>query len=154
MEGCSRYGYAIEGRGVTADTVAAYERGEDGIHFEKYRGNPCWNRAEGTFEANQFRDPKVWKRGRLTTWYAALRWKGQVPALLFNQRYIPLIFFNVLAGELRGVGAECPNHPWGQHNTARQWVQGTTSVYLWQILIMGTGTPKQSLYISGEIDWD
>ena len=40
---------------------------EDGIHFQKYEGNPILSKCPEGMRQNDFRDTKVWKRGK--KWY-------------------------------------------------------------------------------------
>ena len=51
-------GTANKGRGYEQTQCIAYS--EDGIHFEKYEGNPVLTAPEGILP-DMFRDPKVWK---------------------------------------------------------------------------------------------
>ena len=51
-------GVINEGRGFEQTQCIAYS--EDGIHFEKYAGNPVLTAPENV-APHQFRDPKVWK---------------------------------------------------------------------------------------------
>ena len=37
---------------------------EDGIHFTKYEGNPILSQCPDGMRQNDFRDTKVWKRGK------------------------------------------------------------------------------------------
>ena len=55
-------GVTNEGRGFEQVQCIAYS--EDGVHFEKYEGNPVLTPPEGV-PSHQFRDPKVWKHGDL-----------------------------------------------------------------------------------------
>ena len=52
-------GTTNRGRGFEQTQCVAYS--EDGIHFEKYEGNPVLTAPEGV-PTYQFRDPKVWTR--------------------------------------------------------------------------------------------
>ena len=51
-------GVTNEGNGYEQVQCIAYS--EDGIHFEKYEGNPVLTAPEG-IPTDMFRDPKVWK---------------------------------------------------------------------------------------------
>ena len=57
-------GTANNGEGFEQTQCIAYS--EDGIHFEKYEGNPVLTAPEG-IPTDFFRDPKVWKH---IIWYA------------------------------------------------------------------------------------
>lgn len=148
-------GTANEGRGFEQTQCIAYS--EDGIHFEKYAGNPVLTAPEGVPE-NQFRDPKVWKHN--DTYYmvcgASCDNKGQ--ALLYRSAdMFHWEFFNVLA-ESRGEWGymwECPDF----YRIRDKYVltfspMGAgerTAVYLVGDFDYETG--KFSYHVNGEIDW-
>ena len=46
---------------------SALATAEDGIHFQKYEGNPILSKCPEGMRQNDFRDTKVWKRGK--KWY-------------------------------------------------------------------------------------
>ena len=102
-------GATNEGKGNEQTQCIAYS--EDGIHFEKYAGNPVLTAPEGV-PTDCFRDPKVWKHE--DTYYmvcgASRDNKGQ--ALLYRSKdMIHWTYFNVLA-ESRGEWGymwECPD---------------------------------------------
>ena len=90
---------ANEGRGVEQTQCIAYSK--DGIHFEKYHGNPVLTAPEG-IEANQFRDPKVWKHEDTYYMVCGASRDGKGQALLYQSKdMLHWTFFNVLA-ESRG----------------------------------------------------
>lgn len=148
-------GTTNEGKGFEQTQCIAYS--EDGIHFEKYEGNPVITASEGV-STDLFRDPKVWKHG--DTYYmvcgAGCNNKGQ--ALLYHSKdMFHWTFFNVLA-ESRGEWGymwECPDfYPMGDKYVLTFSPMGAgehTSVYLVGDFDYDTG--KFSYYISGEIDW-
>lgn len=146
---------ANEGRGVEQTQCIAYS--EDGIHFEKYHGNPVLTAPEG-IEANQFRDPKVWKHEDTYYMVCGASRDGKGLALLYQSKdMLHWTFFNVLA-ESRGEWGymwECPDfYPMGDKYVLMFSPMGSgdhTSVYLAGDFDYGTGT--FSHYISGEIDW-
>ena len=102
-------GVTNDGNGFEQTQCIAYS--EDGIHFEKYAGNPVVTAPKGV-SPELFRDPKVWKHG--DTFYmvcgASCDNKGQ--ALLYrSEDMFHWSFFNVLA-ESRGEWGfmwECPD---------------------------------------------
>ena len=130
---------------------------EDGIHFEKYAGNPVLIAPEGV-PTDCFRDPKVWKHE--DTYYmvcgASRDNKGQ--ALLYRSKdMIHWTYFNVLA-ESRGEWGymwECPDfYPMGDKYVLTFSPMGAgehTSVYLVGDFDYLTG--KFCCHVSGEIDW-
>ena len=146
---------ANEGRGVEQTQCIAYSK--DGIHFEKYHGNPVLTAPEG-IEANQFRDPKVWKHEDTYYMVCGASREGKGQALLYQSKdMLHWTFFNVLA-ESRGEWGymwECPDfYPMGDKYVLMFSPMGSgdhTSVYLAGDFDYGTGT--FSHYISGEIDW-
>lgn len=148
-------GATNEGKGNEQTQCIAYS--EDGIHFEKYAGNPVLTAPEGV-PTDCFRDPKVWKHE--DTYYmvcgASRDNKGQ--ALLYRSKdMIHWTFFNVLA-ESRGEWGymwECPDfYPMGDKYVLTFSPMGAgehTSVYLVGDFDYLTG--KFCCHVSGEIDW-
>lgn len=148
-------GAANEGNGVEQTQCIAYS--EDGIHFEKYIGNPVLTAPEG-IPADQFRDPKIWKHE--DTYYmvcgASRDHKGQ--ALLYrSDDLFHWTFFNVLA-ESRGEWGnmwECPDfYQLGDQYVLTFSPMGAgdhTAVYMTGDFDYETG--KFQSRVSGEIDW-
>ena len=148
-------GATNEGKGNEQTQCIAYS--EDGIHFEKYAGNPVLIAPEGV-PTDCFRDPKVWKHE--DTYYmvcgASRDNKGQ--ALLYRSKdMIHWTYFNVLA-ESRGEWGymwECPDfYPMGDKYVLTFSPMGAgehTSVYLVGDFDYLTG--KFCCHVSGEIDW-
>lgn len=148
-------GATNEGKGNEQTQCIAYS--EDGIHFEKYAGNPVLTAPEGV-PTDCFRDPKVWKHE--DTYYmvcgASRENKGQ--ALLYRSKdMIHWTYFNVLA-ESRGEWGymwECPDfYPMGDKYVLTFSPMGAgehTSVYLVGDFDYLTG--KFCCHVSGEIDW-
>ena len=148
-------GATNEGKGNEQTQCIAYS--EDGIHFEKYAGNPVLTAPEGV-PTDCFRDPKVWKHE--DTYYMACGAsrdnKGQ--ALLYRSKdMIHWTYFNVLA-ESRGEWGymwECPDfYPMGDKYVLTFSPMGAgehTSVYLVGDFDYLTG--KFCCHVSGEIDW-
>jgi len=148
-------GTANEGKGFEQTQCIAYS--EDGIHFEKYEGNPVLTAPEG-ISTDQFRDPKVWKHEDTYYMVCAASRDNNGQALLYrSQDMFHWTFFNVLA-ESRGKWGymwECPDFfPMGDKYVltfSPMRVGGHTSVYLVGDFDYGTG--KFHYHISGEIDW-
>lgn len=148
-------GTTNEGKGFEQTQCIAYS--EDGIHFEKYEGNPVLTAPEGV-PTDMFRDPKVWKHE--DTYYmvcgASRDNKGQ--ALLYQSKdMFHWTFFNVLA-ESRGEWGymwECPDfYPVGDKYVLMFSPMGSgehTSVYLVGDFDYETG--KFNYHVTSEIDW-
>lgn len=148
-------GTTNEGNGFEQTQCIAYS--DDGIHFEKYEGNPVITAPEGILP-DQFRDPKVWKNE--DTYYmvcgASRDHKGL--ALLYKSNdMLHWSFFNVLA-ESRGEWGymwECPDFfPIGDKYVLTFSPMGSgdhTAVYLVGDFDYGTG--KFNYHVSQEIDW-
>lgn len=148
-------GTTNEGKGFEQAQCVAWS--EDGIHFEKYDGNPVITAPEG-IPTDFFRDPKVWKHE--DTYYMVLgaskNKMGQ--ALLYRSKdLLEWEFFNVLA-ESRGEWGymwECPDfYPVGDKYVLMFSPMGggeRTSVYLVGDFSYETG--KFNYTVSGEIDW-
>ncbi|WP_077610286.1 glycoside hydrolase family 32 protein [Clostridium sp. Marseille-P2415] len=148
-------GTTNEGKGFEQTQCIAYS--EDGIHFEKYEGNPVLTAPEG-IPADQFRDPKVWKHGDTYYMVCGASRDNRAQALLYRSKdMFHWTFFNVLA-ESRGEWGhmwECPDfYPMGDKYVLTFSPMGAgehTSVYLVGDFDYETG--KFNYYISGEIDW-
>ena len=97
------------GRGMEQTQCIASS--EDGIHFEKYEGNPVIT-APDFAEPGEFRDPKIWKHGEYFYCVLAARLNGNGAALLYRSSDIlHWEYVNVLA-ESRGEWGdmwECPD---------------------------------------------
>lgn len=148
-------GAANEGDGVGQTQCIAYS--EDGIHFEKYEGNPVLTAPEGV-PVNQFRDSKVWKHEDTYYMVCGASRDHKAQALLYrSDDMFHWTFFNVLA-ESRGEWGhmwECPDfYPMGDKYVLMFSPMGVgehTSVYLVGDFDYQTG--RFSHYISGEVDW-
>lgn len=148
-------GAANKGKGVEQTQCIAYS--EDGVHFEKYAGNPVLTAPEGVLPS-MFRDPKVWKYDEMYYMVcgAGCGQKGQ--ALLYrSEDMLHWTFFNVLAesrGEL-GYMWECPDfYPLGDKYVLTFSPMGSgdhTAVYLVGDFDYETG--KFQHQTAGEIDW-
>ena len=97
------------GRGNEQTQCIAWS--EDGIHFQKYEGNPVITAPEGVLPG-EFRDPKVWKHEDTFYMVCAASYHDRAQALLYrSEDMLHWSFFNVLA-ESRGEGGkmwECPD---------------------------------------------
>lgn len=84
---------------------------DDGIHFEKYEGNPVLT-APKDITRGEFRDPKVWKHGETFYMVLGASRNGRGEALLYSSPdLVHWDFVNVLA-ESRGEWGsmwECPD---------------------------------------------
>lgn len=130
---------------------------EDGIHFEKYEGNPVLTAPEG-IAADCFRDPKVWKHEGVYYMVCGASRDNRGMALIYrSEDMLHWTFLNVLA-ESRGEWGymwECPDlFQIGDRYVLTFSPMGSgdhTSVYLVGDLDYVTG--KFDSYISREIDW-
>lgn len=148
-------GTTNEGNGFEQTQCIAYS--EDGIHFEKYSGNPVLRAPEG-ISADFFRDPKVWKHENTYYMVCGGNRGGMAQALLYkSEDMFHWEFFNVLA-ESRGEWGymwECPDfYPVGDKYVLMFSPMGAgerTSVYLVGDFDYKIG--KFIYHVSGEIDW-
>lgn len=148
-------GVTNDGKGFEQTQCIAYS--EDGIHFEKYDGNPVLTPPEGV-PAHMFRDPKVWKYGDTYYMVCGASRDNKAQALLYrSEDMIHWTFFNVLA-ESRGEWGymwECPDfYQIGDKYVLMVSPMGAgerTVVYMVGDFDYETG--KFSYQISGEIDW-
>ena len=148
-------GTTNEGKGFEQTQCIAYS--EDGIHFEKYSGNPVLRAPEG-IPTDFFRDPKVWKHENTYYMVCGGNRGGMAQALLYkSEDMFHWEFFNVLA-ESRGEWGymwECPDfYPVGDKYVLMFSPMGAgerTSVYLVGDFDYKTG--KFLYNVSGEIDW-
>ncbi len=148
-------GTTNKGKGFQQTQCIAYSN--DGVHFEKYKGNPVLKAPEGIPD-DQFRDPKVWKHE--DTYYmvcgASRENKGQ--ALLYKSKdMLHWTFFNVLA-ESRGEWGymwECPDfYPIDDKYILTFSPMGSgehTSVYMVGDFDYKTG--KFNCHLCEEINW-
>ena len=130
---------------------------EDGIHFEKYEGNPviC---APSWIEKNNFRDPKVWRNGDMFYLVCGGRKDNFAKALLYRStNLIEWEFVNVMfesRGEY-GYMFECPDFfHIGDVDVITFSPMGLgerTDIYIVGKLDYETGKFHQ--IHSGEIDW-
>lgn len=143
------------GKGYEQTQCIAYS--EDGIHFEKYQGNPVLTAPEG-IAADQFRDPKVWKHGDTFYMVCGASRENRGLALLYRSKDLfHWEFFSVLA-ESRGEWGymwECPDfYSLGDKYVLTFSPMGSgdhTAVYLVGEFDYETG--KFSSHVSNEIDW-
>lgn len=148
-------GTANNGKGFEQTQCIAYS--EDGIHFEKYPGNPVLQAPEG-IPTDFFRDPKVWKHENTYYMVCGSSRGGMAQAMLYqSEDMIHWEFFSVLA-ESRGEWGymwECPDfYPAGDKYVLMFSPMGAgerTSVYLVGDFDYKTG--KFTYHTSGEIDW-
>lgn len=148
-------GTTNEGKGFEQTQCIAYS--EDGIHFEKYGGNPVLTAPKGISKA-QFRDPKVWKHGDMYYMVCGASCDNKGQALLYqSEDMLHWMYKNVLA-ESRGEWGymwECPDF----YSMNGKYVltfspMGAgehTSVYLTGDFDYETG--KFCHHVTGEIDW-
>lgn len=143
------------GNGFEQAQCIAYS--EDGIHFEKYKGNPVITAPEGV-PTDFFRDPKVWEHDGTYYMVCGAKCEEKAQALLYkSDDLFHWEFFNVLA-ESRGEWGymwECPDfYPIKDKFVLMFSPMGAgerTSVYLVGDFDYETG--KFSYATSGEIDW-
>ena len=148
-------GVTNEGNGYEQVQCIAYS--EDGIHFEKYEGNPVLTAPEG-IPTDMFRDPKVWKHEDTYYMVCGASRNNRGMALLYRSKnMLNWEFFNVLA-ERRGEWGfmwECPDfYPIGDKYVLTFSPMGSgdhTSVYLVGDFDYETGSFYS--HVSGEINW-
>ena len=148
-------GTCNNGNGFEQAQCIAYS--EDGIHFEKYEGNPVITAPEGV-PTDLFRDPKVWKHDDTYYVVCGASQNGFAQARLYKSTdMFHWEFVNVLA-ESRGEWGymwECPDfYPVGDKYVLMFSPMGgkeRTSVYLVGNFDYDTG--KFFYTTSGEIDW-
>lgn len=148
-------GVTNDGKGFEQTQCIAYS--EDGIHFEKYDGNPVLTPPEGV-PSHMFRDPKVWKHGDTYYMVCGASRDNKAQALLYrSDDMLHWTFFNVLA-ESRGEWGymwECPDfYQIGDKYVLMVSPMGAgerTVVYMVGDFDYETG--KFSYQINGEIDW-
>lgn len=148
-------GTTNNGNGFEQTQCIAYS--EDGIHFEKYAGNPVITAPKGV-SPDQFRDPKVWEHDGTFYMVCGASRNNRAQALLYkSSNMFDWEFVNVLA-ESRGEWGfmwECPDfYPLGDKYVLMFSPMGggeRTSVYLVGDFDYNTG--KFCYNISGEIDW-
>lgn len=148
-------GTANNGNGFEQTQCIAYS--EDGIHFEKYEGNPVLTAPEGV-PSDFFRDPKVWKHGDTYYMVCGASRSNRAQALLYRSKdMLHWELFNVLA-ESRGEWGymwECPDfYPIGDKYVLMFSPMGAgerTVVYLVGDFDYETG--KFDYHVNGEIDW-
>ena len=143
------------GKGFEHTQCIAYS--EDGIHFEKYEGNPVLTAPEGVVP-DQFRDPKVWKHGDTYYMVCGASRDHRAQALLYRSKdMLHWTFFNVMA-ESRGEWGymwECTDfYPMGDKYVLMFSPMGSgdhTAVYMTGDFDYDTG--KFYTQATGEIDW-
>lgn len=143
------------GNGMEQTQCIAYS--EDGVHFEKYAGNPVLTAPEGIL-ADSFRDPKVWVHDGIYYMVCGASCDGVGQALLYrSEDMLHWTFFNVLA-ESRGEWGymwECPDfYPIGDKYVLMFSPMGAgehTAIYMVGDFDYQTG--KFEAHITKEIDW-
>lgn len=148
-------GTTNEGKGFEQTQCIAYS--EDGLHFEKYKGNPVLTAPEG-IPTDQFRDPKVWKHEDTYYMVCGASRNNKGLALLYRSKdMFHWTFFNELA-ESRGEWGymwECPDfYPLGDKYVLTFSPMGAgehTAVYLVGDFDYETG--RFNSHVNGEIDW-
>ena len=129
-----------DGNGFEQSQCIAYS--EDGIHFEKYEGNPVIT-APPNVPKDFFRDPKVWKHDEKYYMICGARKNDFAQALLYcSKDMLHWEFVNVLA-ESRGEWGymwECPDiYPLGDKYvlmfSPMGLVRGPAFIW-WEILTM------------------
>lgn len=148
-------GTANKGRGYEQTQCIAYS--EDGIHFEKYEGNPVLTAPEGILP-DMFRDPKVWKHENMYYMVCGASRENRGLALLYRSGdMLHWEFFQVLA-ESRGEWGymwECPDfYPIGDKYVLTFSPMGAgdhTAVYMVGDFDYKTG--RFYPHVSGEINW-
>lgn len=148
-------GCTNNGNGFEQSQCIAYS--EDGIHFEKYEGNPVLT-APDDVPRYMFRDPKVWKHGNKYYMVCGASKNNYAQALLYvSEDMFHWDFFSVLA-ESRGEWGymwECPDFfPLGDKYVLLVSPMGAgerTCVYMVGDFNYKTG--KFVYNISGEADW-
>lgn len=148
-------GTTKEENGFVQTQCIAYS--EDGIHFEKYEGNPVLTAPEG-ISPECFRDPKVWKHDGVYYMVCGGSREGKGQALLYrSEDMLHWTFLNVMA-ESRGEWGymwECPDfYPLGDRYVLTFSPMGAgehTAVYMTGDFDYKTG--RFQPYVTGEIDW-
>lgn len=148
-------GTTKDGKGFEQSQCIAYS--EDGIHFEKYEGNPVITAPEGV-PTHLFRDPKVWEHDGTYYLVCGASREEKAQALLYRSKdLLHWEFFNVLA-ESRGEWGymwECPDfYPMGDKYVLMFSPMGAgerTVVYLVGDFDYDTG--KFNYNLTGEMDW-
>lgn len=130
---------------------------EDGIHFQKYEGNPVITAPDDVCP-DQFRDPKVWKHEDTFYMVCAGSCKGRGQALLYRSKdMLHWSFFNILSDNRGEWGHmwECPDFfQMGEKfvlTFSPMGVGDHTAVY--QVGDFDYETGKFTSVISHEIDW-
>lgn len=144
-----------DGNGFEQTQCIAYS--EDGIHFEKYEGNPVVTAPEGV-SPDQFRDPKVWKHEDKFYMVCGASRNNRGQALIYRSKdMLHWEFLNVLA-ESRGkwgIMWECPDfYPMGDKFVLTFSPIGSgdhTAVYLVGDFEYETG--KFQYRVCDEMDW-
>nr|WP_106789234.1 glycoside hydrolase family 32 protein [Massilistercora timonensis] len=134
-------GVTNRGSGNIQTQCIAYS--EDGIHFEKYEGNPVILPPEGV-DGQHFRDPKIWKHKDSYYMVCGASCNNRAQALLYrSEDMLHWTYVNVLA-ESRGEWGymwECPDfYP-------------LEDKYVLMCSPMGAGDRK-AVYFVGDFDYD
>ncbi len=134
-------GVTNEGRDFDQTQCVAWS--EDGIHFEKYEGNPVLRAPEG-IPTRFFRDPKVWEHEGTFYMVCGASRNGRAQAMLYRSPdMLHWEFFNVLA-ESRGEWGmmwECPDF----------FRLGDR--YVLMVSPMGAGE-RTTVYFTGDFDYE
>lgn len=129
-----------DGDGFKQVQCVAYS--EDGIHFEKYEGNPVLKAPEGYDEAN-FRDPCVWEHDGYYYMVCGATKNNLAKALLYKSRDLfHWDYVNVLAESYGDLGYmwECPDF------------FELDGKYILLISPMGVGN-RTAIYLVGDFDY-
>lgn len=148
-------GAANHGNGNEQTQCIAYS--EDGIHFEKYDGNPVLKAPQG-IPSSQFRDPKVWKHEDTYYMVCGASRENKAQVLLYRSKdMFHWEYVNVLA-ESRGEWGfmwECPDfYQLGDKYVLTVSPMGAgehTAIYFVGDFEYHTG--KFIYHTVGEIDW-
>ena len=148
-------GCANHGDGFVQTQCIAWS--EDGIHFEKYEGNPVLLPPEGV-SPDQFRDPKIWKHDGIFYMVCGASRAGRGQALLYRSKDIFHWEFVSILAESRGEWGymwECPDfYLLGDRYVLTVSPMGAgehTSVYFVGDFDYETG--RFSPYTANEMDW-
>lgn len=148
-------GATKEENGFVQTQCIAYS--EDGIHFEKYDGNPVLTAPEDV-SPEFFRDPKVWKHEDTYYMVCGGNCDGKGQALLYRSKdMFHWTFFNVMAASRGEWGYmwECTDfYPLGGRYVLMFSPMGAgdhTAMYMTGDFDYETG--KFYSHVNGEIDW-
>lgn len=134
-------GTSNHGEGFVQVQCMAYST--DGIHFEKYAGNPVIKVPDGVDSAN-FRDPKVWEHDGIFYMVCGAKKDNLAKAMLFRSEDLEhWEFFNIMIesrGEF-GYMFECPDF----------FHIGDKDIFMFSPMGVGERT---KIYLTGELDYN